>query len=418
MLSSSMILIADDDRLVLDLLQRTLALGQLETRVVQTGRQVLEAIEGDLPELLVMDVNMPELSGIEVCRKLRADERTAHVPIILLSAESDQRTVLDGFNGGADDYVTKPFQPEVLLAKVKATLRSRRAVPRSDSILDLAPGTYIENRFMIRSKIGTGAMGVVYRSTDLERRTEVALKIEHRSQSGEQKVAQRFQREIDALSRIDHPNVVQIFQAGYYNGHLYYAMQFIDGPSLRNRLEAQGALSTVEALQTAAAVAAGLAAVHALGWVHRDVKPENILLDSRGAVRIGDFGLVFPMEVDRTRLTMDGGLVGTLLYMSPEQVLAEDTDHRSDIYSLGLVLSEMLTGVPARGRGAPGSIFLGAMTPIPDPRTVGRSIPAAAAEICMRAASPRREDRPQSAQELRDGLLRVASDLAASNERR
>jgi DNA-binding response OmpR family regulator len=408
-----MILIADDDHRVRSVLLHTLALGKLETKAVANGQQVLDAIEEQIPELLVMDVNMPVMNGIEVCRRLRTDERTVDLPIILLSGERSERVMLDGFEGGADDYVTKPFLPDVFLAKVKATLRARHKALGHVTVADLPPGTWIDDRFHLGARIGAGSMGVVYRARDSEQRVEVAIKIEHspNREASARDPSRRFRREIEALSQIQHPNVVRMYQAGVFDDHLYYAMQFVDGPSLRARLEAQGALSVRESLRIAAEVAEGLCAVHAAGFVHRDVKPENILLDSKGGVRIGDFGVVFPLELDRTRLTVDGRIVGTLLYMSPEQLCTREVDHRSDLYSLGLVLFEMLTGKPVRTSSHPAGILIESGSLIPEPRELDPSIPAAVSELCVKIASPDRDERIQTAREARDWLRRAGESM-------
>ncbi|MBI4616055.1 MAG: protein kinase [Planctomycetes bacterium] len=381
------ILVADDDPSIRVLLTHTLKRSGYACVEATNGAEVLDRIGALIPDLILMDVRMPKLDGVEVCRRLRSMDRMADVPIILISAYGDEASILDGFDAGASDYVVKPFHAPVLLAKVRATLAARTTRRGDPSILDLAPGTLFDGRFTIVRKLGRGGMGIVYLAREVDPDRGVAIKILDCRDDDPRESSERFGREVAALSRIDHPNVVRIQGSGLFRGHHYYAMEYVGAPTIREALEERGAFSAPEAFLVAASIADGLAEVHRSGFVHRDVKPANVfLVPAPTRAKIADFGIAFPVETGEVRLTREGIAIGTAHYMSPEQSRGETVDARSDLYSLGTVLYEMLTGdVPY-----PEDSALEAVTRIlngerPAPRSVRPDLPAAADEICFKA---------------------------------
>lgn len=198
-------------------------------------------------------------------------------------------------------------------------------------------------RYRIVRLLGHGGMGVVYQAEDTRLKRFVALKFLGASLSADPSARTRFLREAQAAAALDDPHVCTIYEAGEDQGRAYLAMALIDGPSLKERI-AQGALAIDEAIGIAHDVAAGLAAAHARGIVHRDIKPGNVLLAGDGRARVTDFG-VARIEGGH-HSTKTAGVIGTPAYMSPEQVRGLPTDHRTDIWSLGCVMYEMLTGRP------------------------------------------------------------------------
>ena len=200
-------------------------------------------------------------------------------------------------------------------------------------------GTVIDERYRLRGLLGRGAMAEVYVATDLRLDRTVALKVAR--SEGTDDCGERNKHEAHALARLDHPNVVRMFDAGCWNGLEYLVLEHIDGPSLGLRLR-DGPLSPGEATRIAGQTASALAYLHEQGIVHRDVKPANILLDRRGNAHLADFGTAIVR--DGTRLTATGHAIGTASYLSPEQVRGHDIGPRTDIYALGLVLLECLTG--------------------------------------------------------------------------
>ncbi len=210
--------------------------------------------------------------------------------------------------------------------------------------------------YEIREKLGEGGMGVVYKAEDTKLKRFVALKFlpSHLSTSGQEKA--RFIQEAQAASAINHPNVCTIYSVDEYEGNLFVAMEFVDGRTLRDMFtrqdEGASPLTARQAIDIGIQIAEGLAAAHEKGVVHRDIKPENIMIRKDGIVQIMDFGLAKIRHASSkiNRLTKEGSTLGTAGYMSPEQIQGQDTDHRSDIFSLGVVLYEMFTGqLPFKG---------------------------------------------------------------------
>jgi len=203
--------------------------------------------------------------------------------------------------------------------------------------------------FELLDRIGEGGMGAVYKARDMTGRI-VALKVLSKDISGDTEFVKRFQREAKAGGALNHPNIAAAYAAGQHDGRPFLSMEFVDGESLRARLRRKGRLQEKEALAITRGVAAGLAHAHSHSFIHRDIKPDNVLLGNDGSVKVVDLGLAKSMEDDQ-RLTKTGIALGTPHYISPEQARGKkDVDHRCDIYSLGATLYLLLTGsVPFEG---------------------------------------------------------------------
>ena len=204
--------------------------------------------------------------------------------------------------------------------------------------------------FQITAHIGKGGMGVVYKAVDTHLDRPAAIKLLPPDLTRDEDARRRFMREAKAASALDHANICTIYEVGETpDGQLFLAMAYYDGATLEERLT-RGPLTPDDAVDIATQVARGLARAHDSGIIHRDIKPANIMLTSQGDVKILDFGVA--KLLGQTRLTMTGTFLGTAAYMSPEQVRGEEIDTTSDLWSLGVVLYEMLTGVrPFSGDG-------------------------------------------------------------------
>src|SRR5262245_41504269 len=225
------------------------------------------------------------------------------------------------------------------------------------------------SHFRLLERLGGGGMAVVYKALDLRLGRPVALKFLAPGMESNEEARLRFLLEARAISALDHPNVCTLYEIGEAdNGRMFLAMAFVEGGTLRDRLRA-GPLEPLEAALLAAQVAEGLGAAHARGIIHRDVKPGNLLLASGGLVKIADFGLA--RLADQEPITRDGQTVGTWSYMSPEQIRGEEITAAADLWSLGIVLHEMVTGRrPFRGRNEPDLIRRILETPAP-PLSIG-----------------------------------------------
>ena len=203
-------------------------------------------------------------------------------------------------------------------------------------------------RFRIVAALGEGGMGTVWRAEDTLLDRSVALKLLTSRLTESDDARARFLREARSAGRLDHPGIGTIYEAGESDGQIFIAMRLVDGGTVADRIAARGALGLLEAIRIAASAADALAFAHAHGIIHRDVSSRNLMLTSDGEVVVVDFGLA--LAEGASRLTQSGAAVGTAHYMAPEMILGKDPDRRSDIYSLGVVLYEMVTGsVPFEG---------------------------------------------------------------------
>ena len=250
----------------------------------------------------------------------------------------------------------------------------------------------LANRYSLESEIGRGGMGVVYKATDTQVKRTVAVKTLPAVMSHNQDLMRRFKSEVQHASRLEHPNIVRVYDVGEDEGTHFYVMQYIDGPDLRSRMKSKGRCSVDETISIISQVADALDYAHSQGIVHRDIKPENILLDSDGVAHVVDFGIAKATEGTRTTR----GMLGTPEYMSPEQVKGKSVDGRSDQYSLAVVAYEMLTGrTPFKTEGDDpwAQINMHLNTPVPNPQTTVPDLPTPAADALLQALAKKPEQR-------------------------
>ena len=209
-------------------------------------------------------------------------------------------------------------------------------------------GMQLSGRYRLDAQIGAGGMSTVYKAFDVNLERRVAIKLLHREMSADSDQLERFRREARAVAQLSHPHIVGVIDAGEDENRPYIVFEYVEGETLKDRIRRLGRLPVDEALAYAIEIARALGCAHAHEIVHRDVKPQNVLLDPEGSAKVTDFGIARSLRDDG--LTADGRVLGTTDYVSPEQALGHDVDGQSDIYSLGIVLYEMLTGdVPFHG---------------------------------------------------------------------
>ncbi len=227
-------------------------------------------------------------------------------------------------------------------------------------------------------------MSTVYLARDETLERPVAVKVMHAGISDQPDQLERFRREARAVAQLSHPNVVAVIDAGEDQGHPYIVFEYVDGETLKQRIDRLGRLPVDEAAAYAIEVGRGLAAAHARKLVHRDVKPQNVLIDAAGRAKVTDFGIALSLESDG--LTKTGRVLGTTDYVSPEQAMGQDVDARSDIYSLGILLYEMLTGrVPFEAETLVGVAMKHVNEPMPDVQRARPEVSAVFASVIERA---------------------------------
>jgi CheY-like chemotaxis protein len=481
----SHILVVDDVADNRDILKRRLEKEGHRVTTAEHGRVALERVAAEPVDLVLLDIQMPELDGHETLARLKGDDATRDIPVIMISALDDVAGIARCVAAGAEDYLTKPFDAVLLRARIGASLdkkrlrdREKRYLAEVDRVIaaasaveggryrpgalsDLAtrddalgrlarvfdgmaaelrhreerlreqvralraevaaarageaagpdvrltdivhPGEVFAGRYEVMGLIGRGGMGAVYQARDRELGEEIAIKTLRPEFTRDPALVERFRSEIRLARHITHQNVVRTHDIGEIGGAYYLTMELVRGVTIRDLLDTRGRLGTDAVLGIASQLAAALGAAHAEGVIHRDIKSQNLLLDDAGVLKVMDFGIARLVE-GSSGLTEAGMMIGTPAYMAPEQVMGEGIDARADLYSVGVVLYECLTGrVPF---SASTMVSLVARLLSEEPPPIEEADPALAA-LVMRLLAKQPEERIGSAEELGREVARL-----------
>jgi serine/threonine-protein kinase len=278
----------------------------------------------------------------------------------------------------------------------------------SDTLLN----TLFDGRYRIVRKLGAGGMANVYLAEDEVLGRRVAIKILNDRHAGDDQFVERFRREAKNAASLSHPNIVSIYDRGEAEGTYYIAMEYLDGRSLKELIVARGPAPVHLAIDYARQVLAAIRFAHRHGIVHRDIKPHNVLVDAEGRLKVTDFGIA---RAGVSQMTEAGSIIGTAQYLSPEQAKGAPVDQTSDLYSVGVVLYELLTGVVPFSGDTPVEIAMKHLSSPPEPPSVKRAeIPRELDLVVLRALAKDPADRYQSAEEMDADLARVARGAAVS----
>jgi eukaryotic-like serine/threonine-protein kinase len=280
------------------------------------------------------------------------------------------------------------------------------------AVTDTLIGTLFDGRYQVVRKLGAGGMANVYLAEDQELGRRVAIKILNDRHANDDQFVERFRREAKNAAALSHPNIVSIYDRGEAEGTYYIAMEFLDGRTLKELVVSRGPAPVTVSVEYARQILQALRFAHRHGIVHRDIKPHNVLVDAEGRVKVTDFGIA---RAGTSQMTEAGSIVGTAQYLSPEQARGTDVDQRSDVYSLGIVLYELLTGTVPFNGDTPVEIAMKHLSAVPDPPSTRRpDVPRDLDLIVMRALAKDPADRYQSAEEMDADLERFARGAAVS----
>lgn len=348
------VLVVDDEPLQRSELADGLTLLGFEVKTADDGLAALEILETEHFDLIITDLNMPHLDGLELLQTIKVKDPDADV--LVVSGAGSIGTAVLAMKFGASNFLEKPLDEATLRFEIQRIFDARRPKPSADDTLP-APGAppgpkppmpAAIGRYEVRGIVGIGGMGTVYECVDPVLDRTVAVKtLEKRlvQELGEtEQFVERFRREAKAAAKLNHPNIVAVHDFGFDDDlHTFFlAMELVTGESVRQLLRTQGSLPLDKAVTIAFQIADGLALAHQAGIVHRDVKPLNILVTPSDNAKLVDFGIA---RIEDSSLTDPGVIFGSVSYTSPEIITGDSVDHRSDQFSLGNVLFEMVTGV-------------------------------------------------------------------------
>ena len=276
-------------------------------------------------------------------------------------------------------------------------------------------GELIDNRYLLQRQIASGGMATIYAGLDTRLDRPVAVKIMHAHLANDEAFVSRFIKEAKATAALSHPNIVSIQDQGWNEGGppaVFLVMELVEGSTLRDYLNENGSLTVEQTLQLITPVLSALSAAHRIGIIHRDIKPENILISKDGRIKVADFGLARNIAMGQTMTAESSVVLGSVSYLSPEQVQRGVADARSDIYAIGIVLFEMLTGdKPYSGETPIQIAYRHVNDRIPNIQTINSSIPASVAELVYEATAPNPDLRPKDAEELLSKLKEIQAQI-------
>ncbi len=340
------VLIADDDPIWRKLLSQNVHSWGYEVVTAENGLQTGDILqEQEAPRVAILDWQMPELDGVEICRRIRSSLHLPFIYTIILTSRDSRDDMVAGFESGADDYLVKPVDMAILRSRLMAAVRIVQAVPPPRQI----PG------YELLGRLGAGAMATVYKARQLSLDRVVAIKILPKKFSGNPDFVKRFYAEGRAAAKLNHPNIVAALDVGRHADVHYFIMEYVEGHTVYEHLVREGPYTEANTLAIAIQVAKALNHAHGTGLIHRDVKPKNILITGDGVAKLADMGLARAVSDREAAEAEAGKSFGTPYFISPEQIRGDmNVDLRSDIYSFGATLYHMVTGkVPFEGQDIP-----------------------------------------------------------------
>ncbi|MBX9687791.1 MAG: protein kinase [Candidatus Obscuribacterales bacterium] len=421
------ILLVDDDEDLTFLLGGYLVHDQHVVDEVNDGTAAWEKLQSETYDIAIFDWDLPGYTGLELLSMYR--EIGGSAPILMLTGRLEADDKESGLDAGADDYLTKPFEYKELAARIRALLR--RSQPKgpkalgtnNEAMLEQAglTGTVLASRYEFMGIVGEGAVGVVYKARHPHLNKMLAIKMLH-YYGLKDDVFARFEQEARLVSSLSHPGIAAVHDFGITERKRpFMVMEYLEGKCLDQVIQEDDYVALAKALPFFIQVCSAMAEAHAKGIVHRDLKPGNIMLcgwpgDGNVQAKVLDFGCGKPSEssAEESRLTKDGSSLGSPAYMSPEQARGHSVDHRSDIYSLGAVIYEAITGyLPLAGDTAMETMLkqIEEQAPRLSEMRPDLSYPETMEHVVAKAMEKDPAKRYQSMNELKSELEQVLSGL-------
>jgi len=411
------VLIAEDHPQTIAACRAALEADGYEVVAAQTLPEAARVLGEMAPDLIALDVALPGGDPLDLCSALSGARGVRRIPILLLVPPRCPDQLLAGLRRFGSECLFKPFHASELLKRVQALLSARppaspsrapRTEPEPAHALreEAAPWKFAALSGMeiggcrLERPLGHGASSTVYLGRHLLLDVPVAVKVFSASSAQwSQENFRRFIREARAAAKLQHPNVVGVLNAGAERGVHFLVQRYIEGATLKSRIEAETRLDEPSVVRILRDIATGLSAVHALGIIHRDVKPANIILTSSGAAILTDFGLA--RTGGRGEVSSESGLVGTPYYMAPEECMGKAVDGRADLYSLGATGYHAVTGRPPFAGDLPVDVIRGHIEGIPpSPQDLAPGLSKGISQVLMKLLSKSPDRRYGSAEEL------------------
>jgi serine/threonine protein kinase len=395
------VLIADDDPVWRKLLTQNIQKWGFEVVEVEDGKRAWDMLQQHgAPRIAVLDWQMPELDGVDICRRIRSSLNLPFIYTIILTSRDTRDDVVAGFESGADDYLVKPVDMAILRSRLGAAVRIVKTVPPPRQI----PG------YKLIGRLGAGAMATVYKARQLSLNRLVAVKILPKKFSLNPEFVKRFYAEGRAAAKLNHPNIVAALDVGRHGDTHYFIMEYVEGHTVYEHLVKEGPYSEAEALAIAIQVAKALNHAHKAGLIHRDVKPKNILITNDGVAKLADMGLARAVSDREAAEAEAGKAFGTPYYIAPEQIRGRvNIDLRADIYSFGCTLFHMVTGrVPFEGPDVSSILLKHLDEPVVPPDHINPQLTRGTSEIVELCMVKKARKRYASTKDLIEDLQAVA----------
>ncbi len=413
----------DDDPVTLTLVESALVnAGHLVWTTENASRVRQWILERDI-DALVLDVMLPDTSGLDLLRSLRQDPLIGGLPILMLSARGESEDRVHGLKQGADDYLAKPFAVEELVLRVDRLVAQRPGAVRDDigpgledlerSLVDRqVVGKVYFGRYQVLEMVGEGAMGMVFRGWDPRLKRPVALKTLRIQPQGldldRPSMISNLLQEAVTVAKLNHPNLVAVYDVAQGPKGAFIAMEYVDGISLASHLKQHKTLAQAQVVSLGQGIAQGLDAAHQHHVVHHDVKPGNVLLSFGGEVKVTDFGVA---HLGNTLVSDDAKVFGTPGYLPPETLLNEGYSEAGDLFGLGAMLYQCLVGrLPFVGRTLPQVVLSTVRDEVEPPSVNAPGVSEDMDALILGLLAKKPQDRIASAREVIERLLAMESE--------